>query len=94
MLALPDRKMIARVAGTILPHAKAERFGKSLSGDPNIQQFSMIASETGGNQRIANITGIVQPDGWMIAVVEGPGVACKAIKVPLFVPASAGQSSP
>jgi hypothetical protein len=94
MVALPDRKVIARVAGTILPHTKAERFGKSLGGDPNIQHFSLIASETAGRQRIANITGIIQPDGWMIAVVEGPGVACKAIKVPLFVPAPAGQSSP
>jgi hypothetical protein len=86
MFARPDRKMIARVSGTILPHVKAERFGRSLGGDPNIQQFSMIASEIGSHQRMANITGIIQPSGWMIAIVEGPGVACKDIKVPLFVP--------
>ena len=89
--ALPDRKMVAAVSGSILPHVKAERFGRSLSGDPRIQQFRMIASETGHHQRIANITGIIQPDGWMIAVVEGPGVACKSVRVPLFVPPSGSR---
>jgi hypothetical protein len=88
MLRLPDRKMIATVSGSIVPHVKAERFGPSLSGDPKIQEFRMIASEIGHQGRIANITGIIQPDGWMIAAVEGPGVACKSIKVPLFVPPS------
>jgi hypothetical protein len=88
MFARPDRQMIAVVSGSILPHVKVERFGPSLGGDPNIQQFSMIASEIGSHQRIADITGIIQPNGWIIAAVEGPGVACKDIKVPLFVPAS------
>ena len=87
MFALPDRKMIATVAGSILPHVKVERSGPSLSGDPQIREFRMIASEMGHHQRIADITGIIQPNGWMIAAVEGPGVACKSIKVPLFVPA-------
>ena len=86
MFARPDRKMIAVVSGSILPQVKVERFGPSLGGDPNVQQFSMIASEIGSQQRIANITGIIQPSGWMIATVDGPGVACKDIKVPLFVP--------
>jgi hypothetical protein len=66
MFARPDRKMIAAVSGTILPHVNAERFGRPLSGNPNIQQFSMIASEIGSHYRIANITGIIQPNGWMI----------------------------
>jgi hypothetical protein len=87
MFALPDRKMVASVSGSILPHVKVERFGPSLGGDPNIQQFRMIASEVGGHMRIADITGIIQPSGWMIAAVEGPGVSCKGIRVPLFVPA-------
>jgi hypothetical protein len=86
--ALPDRKMVATVSGSILPHVKVERFGPSLGGDPQIQQFRMIASEIGNHQRIANITGIIQPDGWMTALVEGPDVMCKSIRVPLFVPAS------
>jgi hypothetical protein len=86
--ALPDRKMKATVAGSILPHVEPQRFGPSLGGDPRIQQFRMIASEIGSHSRIANITGIIQPDGWMIAAVEGRGVACQSIKVPLFVPAS------
>jgi hypothetical protein len=94
MFARPDRKIIARVSGTILPHAKAERFGPSLGGDPSIQQFSLIATEVGHHQRIANITGIIQPNGWMIAIVEGPGVACEDIKVPLLAPAPVDQSSP
>ena len=86
MFAYPDRKMIASVSGSILPHVQVERFGPSLGGDPNIQQFRMIASELGSHNRIADITGIIQPDGWMVAAVEGKGVSCKSIKVPLFVP--------
>jgi hypothetical protein len=88
MFALPDRKMIATVSGSIVPHVKVERSGLSLGGDPQIQEFRMIASEIGHHGRIADITGIIQPSGWMIAAVEGPGVVCKSIKVPLFVPAS------
>jgi hypothetical protein len=91
MFALPDRKMTATVSGSILPHPKVERSGPSLSGDPQVQQFRMIASEIGRHQRIADITGIIQPDGWMIAAVEGPGVACKSIRVPLFVPPSGSR---
>src|SRR5215469_7836757 len=90
MFAWPDRKMIAAVSGSILPHVHVERFGPSLGGDPQIQQFRMIASELRGNHRIADITGIIEPDGWMVATVAGPGVSCKDIKVPLFVPASPG----
>ena len=86
--ALPDRKMIATVSGSIVPHVKIERFGPTLGGDPQIQEFRMIASEMGGHRRIADITGIIQPNGWMIAAVEGPGVVCKSIQVPLFIPAS------
>ena len=89
--ALPDRKMVAMFAGSILPHVKAERFGRSLDSNLQTQEFRMIASETSHNQRIANITGIIQPDGWMIAAVEGSGVVCKSIKVPLFVPAPEGE---
>src|SRR5690242_4017771 len=44
-LALPGRKMTATVSGSILPHPKVERSGPSLSGDPQVQQFRMIASE-------------------------------------------------
>jgi len=89
--ALPDREMVAAFSGSILPHVKAERFGPSLGSNPQIQEFRMIASETSKRQRIANITGIIQPDGWMITAVEGPGVVCKSIKVPLFVPAPEGE---
>jgi hypothetical protein len=86
--ARPDRKMIATVSGSILPHVRVERFGPSLGGDPQIQQFRMIASEISGHRRIADITGIIQPNGSMVAAVDGPGVACQNIKVPLFVATS------
>jgi hypothetical protein len=66
MFAYPDRKMIASVSGSILPHVQVERFGPSLGGDLNIQQFRMIAAELGSHNRIADITGIIQPDGWMV----------------------------
>ena len=85
--AYPDRKMIAEVAGSILPHVQVERSGPSLGGDPNTQQFRMIATELGRHKkRMAEITGIIQRDGWMVAAVKGEGVSCKGIKVPLFAP--------
>ena len=89
--ALPDRKMVATVAGSIVPHVKVERSGPALGGDPRIQQFRMIASEIGHKRRVANITGVIQPDGWMTAIVEGPDIACKNIRIPLLVTPSGSR---
>ena len=35
----------------------------------------------------AEVKGIIEPNGWLDANVNGYGVACQHIKVPLFVPA-------
>jgi hypothetical protein len=86
--ALPDRKMKATVSGSILPHEEGQRSGASLGGDPRIRQFRMIASEMRTHNCIANVTGIIQPDGWIIAAAEDRDVACQNIRVPLFVSAS------
>ena len=51
----------------------------------------MMVTEIGGQNRIANVTGTIEPNGWMNATaVEGSGVSCHSIRVPLFVPAPSG----
>jgi hypothetical protein len=71
MLAWPDRKMVARVSGSIVPHVKAERSGRALGSDPQIQEFRMTASEIGHHGRIANTTGIIQPTGVWLQPLRG-----------------------
>jgi hypothetical protein len=71
MISWNDMKTMARVTGT----TNAEH------------QFSMTATELSGEGRTATITGQRRPrDGWLIADVNGPGVACKQIEVPIFHP--------
>ena len=59
-----------------------------LTGTTNAQhQFSMTAQEIGGDGKTATITGQRRPrDGWLLADVNGPGIACKQIEVAVFRP--------
>ena len=47
--------------------------------------FSMNAVEVGGQGRTATVTGTVRQDGWLVANINGPGVACKGVTVPWSV---------
>jgi hypothetical protein len=62
----------------------------NVTGTTNAEhQFSMTATEIGGEGRTATITGQRRPrDGWLIADVNGPGIACKEIEIPVFHPNS------
>jgi hypothetical protein len=44
----------------------------------------------GGQNRVANFSGTIEANGWLNANIQGPGVACQSLKVPLFVPAPPG----
>lgn len=71
MLSWNNMKTMARLVGT----TNAEH------------QFSMTATEIGGEGKTATITGQRRPrDGWLMADVNGPGIACKQIEVPIFHP--------
>ena len=93
MVAWENKKVVAVFTGAITPLVQVERFGKPLGGDPQSRTFGGIATEIGGQNRVANISGTVEQNGWLTANIDGPGVACRNLKVPLFVPASE-QSAP
>ena len=77
--------------GLGLPLVQVGRFGKPLGGNAQSRSFHAIATEVaGGQNRTANISGTIEQNGWLSANIEGPGVACRNIKVPLFVPATPG----
>jgi hypothetical protein len=88
MVAWDNRKVVAMFTGTIIPLVQVERFGKPLGGDPQSRTFGGVATEVGGQNRVANISGTVEQNGWLTANIDGPGVVCRNLKVPLFVPAS------
>jgi hypothetical protein len=68
MVAWNDMKTVARVSGK----TNAEH------------QFSMTATEVGGG-KTATITGQRRPaDGFLIADINGPDIACKQIEIPIF----------
>jgi hypothetical protein len=68
MIAWNDMKMMTRVSGRVdRPH----------------HAFSMVATEIGGQKRIARIEGKVVSDGRIVANIEGPNVACTAVAVPI-----------
>jgi hypothetical protein len=47
--------------------------------------FSMTATEIGGAGKTATITGQRRPaDGWLIADINGPDIACHQIVVPIW----------
>ena len=90
MVALDNSKVVAMLTGTIMPLVKVERFGKPLGGDPQSRTFKGIITEIGGQNRVANFSGTIEQNGWLNANIDGPGVACRNIKVPLFVAAPPG----
>jgi hypothetical protein len=63
-----------------------ERYGKPLGGNSQDRAFQMIATEHRGN-RVANITGTIWHNGWLTATIQGPGMACRNIKVQWLQPA-------
>jgi hypothetical protein len=86
-VAWDNRKVVAMITGTIMPLVNVERYAKPPSGNPRSRTFQGIASEVGGKNRTANISGTIEQNGWLSANLDGPGVVCRNIKVPLFVPA-------
>ena len=67
MIAWNNMQQMARAQGTLNASART---------------FEMKAVEVGGQGRTAEITGTVRQDGWLIANINGPGVACKGVNVP------------
>ena len=91
MVAWDNQKVVAMLTGIIVPQVQDERFGKPLGGgNPQSRTFQGIATEVGGQNRVANISGTIEANGWLNANIQGPGVACQNINVPLFVPAPPG----
>jgi hypothetical protein len=76
MLAWDDMKAMAHVTGSVTP----------------ARTFTMTAKEVGGQGRVANITGQVRTDGWMVASIKGPKIECNGIAVPWYTPAPQGGS--
>ena len=68
--------MLAHVTGSVTP----------------ARTFTMTAKEVGGQGRVANITGQVRTDGWMVASIKGPKIECNGIAVPWYTPAPQGGS--
>src|SRR5215813_4079740 len=91
LIAWDNRKTVATVAGAIVPNITVERNAtQPANPKPKEQEYEMMVTEIGGPNRIANVTGTIEPSGWLNATVEGSGVSCHSIRVPLFVPASSG----
>jgi hypothetical protein len=74
MIAWDDMKAMAHATGTV-----------------NMQShtFQMTAKEVGGQGRTATVDGSVRQDGWLIANIKGPKIACTGITVPWFTPGQA-----
>jgi hypothetical protein len=53
--------------------------------NPTTRNFEMKATEVGGQNRTAEITGQVRNDGWLVANVSG-AVTCNNITIPWFHP--------
>jgi hypothetical protein len=67
MIAWNNMQQMARATGTV---NMANR------------TFSMNAVEVGGQGRTATVTGTVRQDGWLVANINGPNVACTGVTVP------------
>jgi hypothetical protein len=62
------------------------------SGTVKNGQVQMTATEVGGQNRTATVTGTVRQDGWLTVNVTGPNVSCQGINIPFYTPpASAGR---
>ena len=88
IVAWDNQTVVTMITGIIAP--QDERSGKPLGGNPQSRTFQGIATEVGGQNRVANFSGTIEANGWLNANIQGPGVACQSLKVPLFVPAPPG----
>ena len=52
------------------------------------RSFTMTAVEVGGEARTATITGQAGTDGWLTAAINGTGVACTGVRIPIYKPSS------
>jgi hypothetical protein len=84
MIAWDNMKVVALVSGTMQEPPQIERYPKARP--PQDRSFSMIATERGGRNREAKITGTIRLDGSLIANVQGSGVACHNVKMRWFSP--------
>jgi hypothetical protein len=85
MIAWDNMKVVALVSGTM---ERPVQIGRNpQSSNAHYREFSMIANEQGGN-REAHITGTIWENGWLVANVQGSGVACKDIKMRWLSPTS------
>jgi hypothetical protein len=57
----------------------AKATGTARSG-----KVQMTATEVGGQNRTATVTGTIRPDGWLTVNVTGPNVSCQNINIPFF----------
>jgi hypothetical protein len=87
MAAWDNGKVVAMVTGTIQAPVQVDRYAKPLGDKPQIWTFQGVATEVGGQNRVADMSGTIGQNGWLSANIDGPGVACKNLKVPLFIPA-------
>ena len=94
MIAWDNQKVVAMITGTIMPLVQVERYARPPGGTPQLSRtFQGIATEVQGQKRIANISGTIERNGWLSANLEGQGVVCRNVRVPLSVPAP-GRSRP
>jgi hypothetical protein len=77
IIAWNDMSTIARASGKF---------------DMPARTFSLVAHEVGGQGRSATVNGTVRQDGWLIANIKAPNVACQEIKVPLNTSFQPGSS--
>ena len=45
--------------------------------------MNLTATEVGGAEKTATITGAALADGWLLLDATGPGIECKNIKIPI-----------
>ena len=86
MIAWDNMEVMASVSGTMNEPPQIERHPKARP--PQDRTFNMIATERGGQHRQANITGTIRRDGWLIADIQGSGVACQSVKLRWYSPAA------
>jgi hypothetical protein len=71
MISWDNMKSMAKATGSVNPQSRA---------------FQMTATEVGGQQRSATVTGTVRQDGWLVADIKAPKLNCKGVTVPWFTP--------
>jgi hypothetical protein len=76
MVSWDGMKSMAHVSGTVGPDG----------------MIKMTATEVGGSNRTADVTGDAKNDGWLLLSLKGPQVDCPNIKVPIWRTSGATQS--